>query len=261
MCDTQTVAFSFWTQVRTQRFVLVLCRLICLLKLCTKLFLLSDISRGFRFRHNPLNCFKCSSRSESAVKTKKNFSAAAVLLPSCFLSWSEELPGFRLSPLQALVALLRPLLQQRDTGASHGYGDVDLSVRVAAADAGACSPQDDGGSVDQGAAILTALLAVRSDQAALAQAVGLGDVAGISLWVVWDPENVFRMFNAMAETAWYMNCIYKQDIFVLYIFLEKKEPCKISCDKIWALRELLLMSFLSLPNILDIGLGRWSLSC
>lgn len=107
-----------------------------------------------------------------------------MLLPSSFLSWSKELPGFRLSPLQALVALLRPLLQQRHTGASHGYGDVDLRVRVAAADAGACSPQDDGGSVDQGAAILTALLAVRSDQAALAQAVGLGDVAGISLWVV-----------------------------------------------------------------------------
>ena len=61
---------------------------------------------------------------------------------------------------------------------------------MAAADAGAGSPQDDGGSIDWGAAVLVALLAIRSGQAALTQAVSLRDVAGISGWVVRDPEKI-----------------------------------------------------------------------
>lgn len=103
------------------------------------------------------------------------------LLPSYFLPYRDELSAFGLCSLQALVAVLAVplLLQQRHAGASHSDGDVELGVRVAAADAGAHPLQDDGGSVDRSAAVLVALLTVRSDQAALTQAVSLRDVAGI----------------------------------------------------------------------------------
>ena len=109
-----------------------------------------------------------------------------VLLPSRRLVCSVELPGFGLSSLQALVAVpaVLLLLQQRHTGAAHRDGDVDLRVGVASTDTGASSLEDDGGSVDRSAPVLVALLSVRSDQAALTQTVGLGDVAGISGWVV-----------------------------------------------------------------------------
>lgn len=107
-------------------------------------------------------------------------------------------PGFGLCSLQALVALLAapPLLQQRHAGASHRDGHVDLRVRVAAAEAGARSLQDDGRSVDRSAAVLVALLPERSDQTALTQAVRLRDVAGIPGRVVGEPKIKKRMLDA-----------------------------------------------------------------
>lgn len=115
--------------------------------------------------------------------------STAALLPSSFLARRDDLPGFGLCSLQALVAVVAValLLQQRHAGAPHGDGDVDLCVRVAAADTGAHPPQDDGRSVDRSAAVLVALLAVRPRQAALTQAVRLWDVAGIPGRVVRDP--------------------------------------------------------------------------
>lgn len=90
---------------------------------------------------------------------------------------------------QALVPVpaVPLLLQPRHAGASHRDGDVDLGVGVAAADAGARPPQDDGRRVDGSAAVLVALHPVRSDQTALTQAVGLRDVAGIPGRVVREP--------------------------------------------------------------------------
>lgn len=103
------------------------------------------------------------------------------------------MPCLGLGSLQALVASLAAplLLQHRHTRASHGDGDVDLGVGVAAADAGARPPQDDGGRVDRRAAVLLALLSVLPGQAALTQAVSLGDVAGIPARVVRDPEKMY----------------------------------------------------------------------
>ncbi len=118
--------------------------------------------------------------------------STTALLPSYFLPLRGERSGFGLCSLQALVAVLAVplLLQQRHTGASHSDGDVDLCVRMAAAGAGARPLQDDGGSVDRSAAVLVALPTVRPDQAALTQAVSLGDVAGIPGRVVGDPEKM-----------------------------------------------------------------------
>lgn len=115
--------------------------------------------------------------------------STVALLLSHFLSCRDELFSFGLCSRQALVALLVAslLLQQRHTGASHSDGDVALDVGVTAADTGARSPQDDGGRVDRSAAVLAALLTMRSDQAALTQAVRLRNVAGIPGRVIRDP--------------------------------------------------------------------------
>lgn len=86
-------------------------------------------------------------------------------------------------PLQAAVpALLVPLpLQQRHAGAAHRHRDINLCVGVTPGHAGARPLQDDGRGVDRSAAVLLALLAAAAaaQQAALAQAVGLRDVARV----------------------------------------------------------------------------------
>lgn len=112
--------------------------------------------------------------------------------PSHSLAGRDKRSGFGFCSHQALVSVAAAplLLQQWHTGASHSDGHVDLSVGVAAADAGASSPQDDRGSVDGGAAVLGALLSVRTHQAALTQAVSLWDVAGVPGWVVGDPASM-----------------------------------------------------------------------
>lgn len=117
--------------------------------------------------------------------------------------------GFGLSSLQALVALLAapPLLQQRHAGASHRDGHVDLRVRVAAAEAGARSLQDDGRSVDRSAAVLVALLPERSDQTALTQAVRLRDVAGIPGRVVGEPK-IKKIKKRMLDAFYSLNQNY-----------------------------------------------------
>lgn len=81
-------------------------------------------------------------------------------------------------------------LQERHTGASYSDGDVPLGVGETAADTRARSPQDHRGSVDWSAAVLVALLAIRSIQAALTQTVGLRNVAGIPSRVIGDPEEI-----------------------------------------------------------------------
>lgn len=129
---------------------------------------------------------------------QKNVSRVPVPLLSYILPRRDELFGFGfgfgfgLCSLQALVAVLAVplLLQQRHTGASHSDGDVDLNVRVAAAETGARSLQDDRGSIDRSAAVLVTLLTVRSDQAALTQAVSLRDVAGVPCRVVRNSEKL-----------------------------------------------------------------------
>lgn len=123
--------------------------------------------------------------------------STTALLSSHFLARRGELSGLGLRSLQALVAVVAValLLQQRHAGAAHGDGHVDLRVRVAAADAGAHPLEDDGGSVDRSAAVLVALLAVRAAQAALTQAVRLGDVAGIPGRVVRDPDKQQQQDN------------------------------------------------------------------
>lgn len=118
---------------------------------------------------------KCVNKKESGV-----------ISPSRFLPKRELLSSFGLSSLKAVVSFLTVsfLLHQRHTGASHGHRDVDLGVGVASTYTGASSPQDDGGSVDRSAAVLLAPLPVRPYQAAFTQAVGLWDVAGVSVLVV-----------------------------------------------------------------------------
>lgn len=125
-------------------------------------------------------------------QVQKSLSSTTSLFPSHSLACRDGRSGFGLCSLQALVAVAAGplLLQQRHTGASHSDGHVDLCVGVAAADAGARSPQDDRGSVHRRAAVLVALLAVRSHQAALTQAVGLRDVAGIPGWIIGDPARM-----------------------------------------------------------------------
>lgn len=131
----------------------------------------------------------------SVGQTTKTHKSRCRKPDSYFLARRDEASGFGLRSLQALVASLAAplLLQQRHTGAPHRDGDVDLGVRVTAADAGAGSLQDDGRSVDRSAAVLVALRTVRSDQAALTQAVSLGDVAGIPGRVVGDPGKQTNM--------------------------------------------------------------------
>lgn len=158
--------------------------------------------------------------------------------PSHPLARREELSGFGLGSLQALVAPLAVplLLQQRHTGAAHRDGDVDLGVGVATADAGAGSLEDDGGRVDRSAAVLVALLAVRPDQAALTQAVGLGDEAGIPAQVVRNPEimnatdalfpsadseSVLVHISAMSEQSTSTNHLEKRHLHC-FVFLKKK---------------------------------------
>lgn len=109
-------------------------------------------------------------------------------------------PGLwlRSSPARGAGPAVPLPLQPRHTGAPHGDGHVDLRVGVAAADAGAGPLQDDGRGVDRSAAEQVALLPLRSDQAALTQAVGLGDVARKPGRLIIQPETV-RYLNTRLE--------------------------------------------------------------
>lgn len=105
-----------------------------------------------------------------------NLPEPSAVCPPCF-------PACRVQPLQALLPVSF-LLHQGSAGAPHSHRDVELGVGVASSHAGAGPLQDHRGSVDRSAAVLLALLPGRSKQAALAQAVGLRDGAGVSVGVV-----------------------------------------------------------------------------
>lgn len=90
--------------------------------------------------------------------------------------------------IYAGIGALCLLFLLRDAGAAHGDGDVILGIDVAAPGAGGRAAQDDRGHEHRGAAEVQALLAKDAHQAAFAQAVGFGNVLGVSCGIIGNPR-------------------------------------------------------------------------